>query len=114
MAISAITTGNQRQSLALTAADTIKSRLTSRHLDGLAWLIIRSIHFLAILLNYFYFRSIKGHTLTGLDSGAMLMAGGIDSGTNDFTLDIWLLKNENWTLAGSLQKVKRDYFEFFL
>ena len=56
-----------------------------------------------------------GHTLTGLDSGAMLMAGGYrQSFFRDWSKDIWLFKEDVWSLIGSLIEVRRDYFCKFI
>lgn len=53
-----------------------------------------------------------GHTLTGLDSGALVLAGGLASSdyTQDelYSKDVYLLKNDAWTLIGQLEEV-RDY-----
>ncbi|CAG5076383.1 Oidioi.mRNA.OKI2018_I69.PAR.g8447.t1.cds [Oikopleura dioica] len=52
-------------------------------------------------------RNMNGHTLTGLESGAMLMVGGYDYTSGDYNKDIWLLKEEVWTLIGSLKENSR-------
>ena len=50
-----------------------------------------------------------GHTLTGLDSGALILAGGFDdtvwSADEHYQKEVWLLKNNQWTLIGQLQEV---------
>ncbi|CAG5109968.1 Oidioi.mRNA.OKI2018_I69.chr2.g4432.t1.cds [Oikopleura dioica] len=47
-------------------------------------------------------KKIYRHTLTGLDSGAMLMVGGRDAESEE-NRDIWLLKEGIWDLIGYLQ-----------
>ncbi|CAG5091450.1 Oidioi.mRNA.OKI2018_I69.PAR.g13054.t1.cds [Oikopleura dioica] len=44
------------------------------------------------------------HTLTGLESGAMIMAGGYDEAERDFIKDIWILNDEVWELIGYLKE----------
>ena len=63
----------------------------------------------AFLLKWFYFRNIRMHTLTGLESGAMLMAGGYDNTNKAATKDIWLFKEDVWSLIGSLKEVRRNF-----
>ena len=53
-----------------------------------------------------------GHTLTGLDSGSLILAGGFGGETwssNDpehFQKEVWLLKDNQWTLIGQMQEVQ--------
>ncbi|CAG5104914.1 Oidioi.mRNA.OKI2018_I69.chr1.g1666.t1.cds [Oikopleura dioica] len=47
-----------------------------------------------------------GHTLTGLESGAMVMAGGYDPTSEQYLREIWLLKDEMWTSIGLLKDPK--------
>ena len=49
------------------------------------------------------------HTLTGLESGAMLMAGGYDNTNKAATKDIWLFKEDVWSLLGYLKEVRRNF-----
>ncbi|CAG5104751.1 Oidioi.mRNA.OKI2018_I69.chr1.g1505.t1.cds [Oikopleura dioica] len=44
------------------------------------------------------------HTLTGLESGALVKAGGRDLTTGGWSTDVWLLKNDAWTIIGSLNE----------
>ena len=39
----------------------------------------------------------------------MLMAGGYDYTNNELTKDIWMLKEEVWTVIGSLKEVRRNF-----
>ena len=97
MSIWATTKASQQQSEAVTATATKKSRLT-RLLDGQACQIIPGKEFQLLWFEWVYLRNMNGHTLTGLESGAMLMAGGYDYTSGDYKKDIWLLKEEVWSL----------------
>lgn len=50
-------------------------------------------------------RDIHSHNLVGLDSGAMLTIGGIERdgfGSKEYISDVWMLKNNSWTLLEHL------------
>jgi hypothetical protein len=61
--------------------------------------------FLTIFEYLFFFRRISGHSLVGLDNGAMLLLGGIDWGSGSYQTGIWQLKREVWSRIGELSKV---------
>ena len=46
-----------------------------------------------------------GHTLTGIASGALVLAGGWWPDTESYNLDIYLLKNDAWAIIGQMQEV---------
>ena len=49
----------------------------------------------------------QGHTLTGLDSGALLLVGGVEIEWD--TRGIWLLKEDTWTLIGELKEASNEF-----
>ena len=51
------------------------------------------------------FRPIEGHSLVGLENGAMLLLGGVAPGSQS---GIWELKNDEWTRLGELKKVNKN------
>ena len=60
--------------------------------------------FLTIFEDLFFFRKTSGHSLVGLDNGAMLLLGGFDWGSRSFQTGIWELKEE-WSRIGELDYV---------
>ena len=60
--------------------------------------------FLIIFEDLFFFGTISDHNLIGLDNGAMLLLGGMDSSYSAET-GIWQLKEEQWSRIGEFSKV---------
>ena len=81
---------------------TIKRKRFLR-LDGLRYLTI-FCEFLISFEDLYFFRKISLHSLVGLDNGAMLLLGGIDSSYSAKT-GIWQLKEEQWSRIGEFSKV---------
>ena len=54
---------------------------------------------------------MNGHTLIGLDNGAMILAGRYYSYGDDFSSKfIWMLKNNTWSHVGHLKEVWSFFF----
>ncbi|CAG5102927.1 Oidioi.mRNA.OKI2018_I69.chr1.g532.t1.cds [Oikopleura dioica] len=52
-------------------------------------------------------RNIYAHTLTGLDDGSLILAGGYDMTQDSFSKNIWMLKNGSWDIIGLM---KMNYY----
>ena len=53
---------------------------------------------------------IWGHSLVGIQDGNLLMLGGVGPNVLD---DIWLLKNNEWSLVGHLKNVRKIHFIYY-
>ena len=61
--------------------------------------------FLIIFEDFYFFRKISGHSLVGLDNGAMMLLGGYDLESSSVRAGIWKLKEEKWSRIGEFSKV---------
>ncbi|CAG5109590.1 Oidioi.mRNA.OKI2018_I69.chr2.g4110.t1.cds [Oikopleura dioica] len=73
-------------------------------IDWLGQPEVKKRPFIYDIPNHKLLPTLDGHTLAGLESGAMLMIGGWDEPNFEHTRDIWILNENAWKLIGSLQE----------
>ena len=95
----------KQRRLDATRTDTKRQRLLALP-DGLLYLITQSKTCFLSILNFL--RATRGHSLVGLDNGAMLLIGGY----NPHAAQIWQLKDHQWSKLRDLQKVFQNYFQY--
>ena len=105
------TTGNRRLSV-ISASFSKKEKLKRWvRADGFVSQIIQS----TVVFRYLqheYSRATDSHNLVGLDSGDLLMLGGIiretikENREDTYLSDVWRLSDNKWSLDGFLNKVK--------
>ena len=87
----------KQRRLDATRTDTKRQRLLALP-DGLLYLISQSKTCFLSILNFL--RATGGHSLVGLDNGAMLLIG-----SYPLSAEIWQLKDHQWSKLRDLQKV---------
>ena len=105
------TTGNQ-QLLGISAAFSKKEKLKRwvQTAGAVSQIIQSTVLFRFLQLEYS--RATDSHHLVGLDSGDMLMFGGIfretikENKEDTYLSDVWRLSDNKWSLDGFLNKVK--------